>query len=124
PHPVVDLLPEQVNLKEKGGTMRLGAYPAVLREDTLTYSLYGSKIVYERHRHRYEVNPEYHHILEKNGLTISGTSPDGKLAEFIELKDHPFFIATQGHPEFKSRPNRPHPLFDGFVRTILQNKLG
>ncbi|HIP84276.1 MAG TPA: CTP synthase (glutamine hydrolyzing) [Methanothermococcus okinawensis] len=123
PHPVVDLLPEQVNLKEKGGTMRLGAYPAVLKEDSLTHSLYGKKMVYERHRHRYEVNPKYHHILERNGLTISGMSPDGKLAEFIELKDHPFFIGTQGHPEFKSRPNRPHPLFDGFVRTILYNKI-
>ncbi|MBW9223754.1 CTP synthase (glutamine hydrolyzing) [Methanothermococcus sp. SCGC AD-155-E23] len=123
PHPVVDLLPDQVNLKEKGGTMRLGAYPAILKEGTLTYSLYGKKKVYERHRHRYEVNPKYHEILESHGLIISGTSPDGKLAEFIELRDHPFFVATQGHPEFKSRPNRPHPLFDGFVRTILQNKL-
>ncbi|HIQ32529.1 MAG TPA: CTP synthase (glutamine hydrolyzing) [Methanothermococcus okinawensis] len=123
PHPVVDLLPDQVNLKEKGGTMRLGAYPAILKEGTLTYSLYGKKKVYERHRHRYEVNPKYHETLESHGLIISGTSPDGKLAEFIELRDHPFFVATQGHPEFKSRPNRPHPLFDGFVRTILQNKL-
>ena len=121
PHPVVDLLPDQVNLKEKGGTMRLGAYPAILKEDTLAYSLYGSKKVYERHRHRYEVNPKYHNILESNGLIISGFSPDGKLAEFIELSDHPYFIATQGHPEFKSRPNKPHPLFDGLVKEALKN---
>lgn len=120
PHPVVDLLPDQVNLKEKGGTMRLGAYPAILKEDTLAYSLYGSKKVYERHRHRYEVNPKYHNILESNGLIISGFSPDGKLAELIELSDHPYFIATQGHPEFKSRPNKPHPLFDGLVKEALK----
>ncbi|MBW9221917.1 CTP synthase (glutamine hydrolyzing) [Methanothermococcus sp. SCGC AD-155-C09] len=121
PHPVVDLLPDQVNLKEKGGTMRLGAYPAILKEGTLACSLYGSKKVYERHRHRYEVNPKYHDILESNGLIISGFSPDGKLAEFIELSDHPYFIATQGHPEFKSRPNKPHPLFDGLVKEALKN---
>ncbi|HIP16781.1 MAG TPA: CTP synthase (glutamine hydrolyzing) [Methanothermococcus okinawensis] len=120
PHPVVDLLPDQVNLKEKGGTMRLGAYPAILKEGTLAYSLYGSKKVYERHRHRYEVNPKYHDVLESNGLIISGFSPDGKLAEFIELSDHPYFIATQGHPEFKSRPNKPHPLFDGLVKEALK----
>ena len=121
PHPVVDLLPDQVNLKEKGGTMRLGAYPAILKENTLACSLYGSKKVYERHRHRYEVNPKYHNMLESNGLIISGFSPDGKLAEFIELSDHPYFIATQGHPEFKSRPNKPHPLFDGLVKEALKN---
>lgn len=118
-HPVIDLLPEQKNIKDKGGTMRLGAYKAILKEGTLAYKLYKKKEVYERHRHRYEVNPKYHEILEKNGLIISGLSPDGRLAEFIELK-HKFFIATQAHPEFKSRPNKPHPLFDGLVKACLE----
>lgn len=122
PHPVIDLLPEQKEITDKGGTMRLGAYPAILKEDTLIYKLYGEKEVYERHRHRYEVNPEYHDILIENGLTISGTSPDGKLAEFIEIKDHKYFVATQAHPEFKSRPNKPHPLFDGLVRSSLKEE--
>ncbi|AEH06268.1 glutamine hydrolyzing CTP synthase [Methanothermococcus okinawensis] len=119
PYPVIDLLPEQREIEEKGGTMRLGAYPAILKEGTLIHSLYGRTDVYERHRHRYEVNPEYHDILKENGLVISGTSPDGKLAEFIELPNHPYFVATQAHPEFKSRPNKPHPLFDGLVRASL-----
>ncbi len=119
-HPVIDLLPEQKNIKNKGGTMRLGSYKAILKEGTLVYNLYKKKEVYERHRHRYEVNPKYHEILEKNGLIISGTSPDGKLVEFIELK-HKYFVATQAHPEFKSRPNKPHPLFDGLVRASLNN---
>ena len=122
PYPVIDLLPEQREIEEKGGTMRLGAYPAVLKEGTLAHKLYGKTEVNERHRHRYEVNPEYHKILEENGLVISGTSPDGKLAEFVELPNHPYFIATQAHPEFKSRPNKPHPLFDGLVKASLKNK--
>ena len=122
PYPVIDLLPEQREIEEKGGTMRLGAYPAILKEGTLAHKLYGKTEVNERHRHRYEVNPEYHKILEENGLVISGTSPDGKLAEFVELPNHPYFIATQAHPEFKSRPNKPHPLFDGLVKASLKNK--
>ena len=122
PYPVIDLLPEQREIEEKGGTMRLGAYPAILKEGTLAHKLYGKTEVNERHRHRYEVNPEYHKILEENGLIISGTSPDGKLAEFVELPNHPYFIATQAHPEFKSRPNKPHPLFDGLVKASLKNK--
>lgn len=122
PYPVIDLLPEQKNITEKGGTMRLGSYEAILKEGTLAYKLYGCKKVYERHRHRYEVNYEYHQILEDNGLVISGTSPDGKLAEFIELPNHPYFIGTQAHPEFKSRPNKPHPLFDGLVKAALKLK--
>ncbi|WP_421077937.1 CTP synthase (glutamine hydrolyzing) [Methanothermococcus sp. Ax23] len=122
PYPVIDLLPEQREIEEKGGTMRLGAYPAILKEGTLAHKLYGKTEVNERHRHRYEVNPEYHKILEENGLIISGTSPDGKLAEFVELPSHPYFIATQAHPEFKSRPNKPHPLFDGLVKASLKNK--
>lgn len=123
PYPVIDLLPEQREIDEKGGTMRLGAYDAILKEGTLAHKLYGKTEVNERHRHRYEVNPEYHRILEENGLVISGTSPDGTLAEFIEFPNHPYFIATQAHPEFKSRPNKPHPLFDGFVKASLKNKL-
>ncbi|WP_456419257.1 glutamine hydrolyzing CTP synthase [Methanocaldococcus infernus] len=118
-HPVIDLLPEQKEVKEKGGTMRLGAYKAILKEGTLVHKLYGRKEVYERHRHRYEVNPEYHEILEKHGLIISGTSPDGRLVEFIELNND-YFVATQAHPEFKSRPNKPHPLFDGLVKACLR----
>ncbi len=123
PYPVIDLLPEQREIDEKGGTMRLGAYDAILKEGTLAHKLYGKTEVSERHRHRYEVNPEYHKILEENGLVISGTSPDGTLAEFIEFPNHPYYIATQAHPEFKSRPNKPHPLFDGFVKASLKNKL-
>lgn len=116
-YPVIDILPEQKAISEKGGTMRLGAYPAVLREDSLTYELYGSqKIISERHRHRYEVNPEYHKILLENGLVFSGMSLNNRLVEFIELPGQEFFIATQAHPEFKSSLLAPAPLFDGFVR--------
>jgi CTP synthase len=119
-HPVIDYIPEQREVTEKGGTMRLGAYPAVLTENSLASELYGSTNASERHRHRYEVNPEYHEILKKNGLIISGMSPDGKLAEFIELENHKYFIATQAHPEFKSRPNKPHPLFHGLVKASIE----
>ena len=119
-HPVIDYIPEQREITEKGGTMRLGAYPTILTENSLASELYGSINVSERHRHRYEVNPEYHEILKKNGLIISGMSPDGKLAEFIELENHKYFIATQAHPEFKSRPNKPHPLFHGLVKASIE----
>ncbi|MCQ6253555.1 glutamine hydrolyzing CTP synthase [Methanocaldococcus sp.] len=122
-YPVVDLLPEQKEIDAKGGTMRLGAYPAILKEGTLVHRLYKKIKVYERHRHRYEVNPEYHEILENYGLTISGKSPDGRLAEFIEIDKNRYFVATQAHPEFKSRPNKPHPLFDGLVRAALGEKI-
>ncbi|CAB3287934.1 CTP synthetase [Methanocaldococcus lauensis] len=122
-YPVVDLLPEQKEIDAKGGTMRLGAYPAILKEGTLVHRLYKKTEVYERHRHRYEVNPEYHEILENYGLTISGKSPDGRLAEFIEIDKNRYFVATQAHPEFKSRPNKPHPLFDGLVRAALGEKI-
>ena len=123
-HPVIDYLPEQKNIDKKGGTMRLGAFKAMLKNGTLANKIYNHNIVYERHRHRYEVNPEYHEILTKHGLIISGTSPNGKLAEFIELPQnkHIYYIATQGHPEFKSRPNRPHPLFDNLVKYALIHK--
>jgi CTP synthase len=117
PHPVVDIMPEQKKIKEKGGTMRLGLYRAALAENSLVRRLYGSEIVTERHRHRYEVNPEYHNILRKNGLIFSGVNlPDRRLVEFIELSHHKFFIATQAHPEFKSRFLKPHPLFLGLVK--------
>ena len=118
-HPVIDFIPEQVNIVQEsryGATMRLGAYPAVLKKGTLVHKLYGENKVYERHRHRYEVNPEYVKQLEKCGLVFSGRSPDGVLMEFMELPDHPYFVATQAHPEFKSRPMKPSPLFDGLIK--------
>lgn len=115
PYPVIDILPEQLDVEDMGGTMRLGAWPCVLSPDTLAARLYGATDVSERHRHRYEVNPVYHDDLRKHGLVLSGMSPDGRLVELIELPNHPFFIATQAHPEFKSRPTRAHPLFAGFI---------
>ena len=114
-HPVIDLMPEQKNVTDLGGTMRLGACPCVLRPGTLAHSLYGKETISERHRHRYEVNNELRNAIEQAGLTLSGTSPDGRIVEMIEYGGHPFYIGTQGHPEFKSRPNRPHPLFAGLV---------
>ncbi len=119
-HPVIALMDEQRRVVQKGGTMRLGAYPCFLKPKTRIAEIYGTQLVYERHRHRYEVNPRYHEILEKHGLTLCGISPDGKLVEAIELTDHPFFVATQFHPEFKSRPNRPHPLFAAFVGAVVR----
>jgi CTP synthase len=117
PHPVIDLMDDQRDVVDKGGTMRLGSWPARLIDGTVVRELYGEPVVYERHRHRYEVNNRYRAPLEEAGLVMSGTSPDDRLVEFIEMHrdDHPFFVATQAHPEFKSRPNRPHPLFAGFV---------
>ena len=116
PYPVIDLMEEQRKVKEKGGTMRLGAYPCVLKEGTITYKAYGKKEISERHRHRYEFNNAFRETLEKAGLVIAGTSPDGKLVEVVEVKGHPWFVAVQYHPEFKSRPRAPHPLFVDFVR--------
>jgi CTP synthase len=125
PHPVIDILPEQKEILKNskyGGSMRLGAYPAVLKPNTLVSKLYGgTQLVYERHRHRYEVNPAYHNVLQKHGMVFSGTSPNGRLVEFIELRDHPFFVATQAHPEFKSRPLKPAPLFKGFIEACVKN---
>ena len=120
-HPVVAILPEQrknITDKNYGGTMRLGAYPAILKTPSIAFSAYGQASISERHRHRYEINPEYLPVLEQSGLVISGLSPDKKLAEIIELpRDiHPFFLATQFHPEFKSRPLAPHPLFKKFIQ--------
>ena len=121
PYPVIDLMEDQEDVTEKGGTMRLGQYPCKLKEGTMARRLYGNQeIVYERHRHRYEVNNELRPQMESQGLIISGTSPDNRLVEMIELQNHPYFAATQAHPEFKSRPTRPHPLFQGFVQAIVK----
>jgi len=118
-HPMIALMPDQNGVEEIGGTLRLGSYPCILDEDTLAYELYGDTMIHERHRHRYEVNNDYRNVLAENGLRLSGLSPDGRIVEMIELPSHPFFIATQAHPEFKSRPNKPHPLFRGFVEAAL-----
>ncbi|KYD26048.1 CTP synthase [Geobacillus sp. FSL W8-0032] len=120
PHPIIDLLPEQKDVEDMGGTLRLGLYPCKLQEGTLAYAAYGDKVVYERHRHRYEFNNQYRSIMEEHGFVFSGTSPDGRLVEVIELKDHPWFVAAQFHPEFTSRPTRPQPLFREFVRASLK----
>jgi len=114
PHPVIDIMPDQVGV-DMGGTMRLGRWPCKIEPGTLAAEVYGSELVHERHRHRYEVNNAYREALTEAGMVFSGTSPDGRLVEIAELKDHPFFIGSQFHPEFKSRPLRPHPLFFGFV---------
>ncbi len=122
PYPVIHLLPDQEGIDRKGGTMRLGVYPCRIHEGTLAARLYGDKLAYERHRHRYEVNNEFRPILQRHGLVFSGTSPDGQLVEMIELPGHPYFIASQFHPEFKSRPNRPHPLFRGLISAALEHQ--
>jgi len=118
-NPVIDFIPEQVTILNEsryGATMRLGAYPAILKKGSLVHKLYGKNKIYERHRHRYEVNPKYIETIEKGGALFSGKSPDGVLMEFMELPDHPYFVATQAHPEFKSRPMKPAPLFDGLIK--------
>ncbi|MDP5274664.1 CTP synthase [Chengkuizengella axinellae] len=119
PYPVIDLLPEQKDIEDLGGTMRLGSYPCKLGKDTLAYESYGTDLISERHRHRYEFNNDYREMLENAGLKVSGTSPDGRLVEMIEIPDHPWFLASQFHPEFTSRPNRPQKMFTGFVKAAL-----
>ncbi|MFD0698784.1 CTP synthase [Paenibacillus sp. GCM10027628] len=119
-YPVIDLLPEQKDIENLGGTMRLGLYPCKLVPGSLAARSYDDELVYERHRHRYEFNNEYRELIESAGLRISGTSPDGRLVEMIEVPDHPWFLAVQFHPEFTSRPNRPQPLFREFVKAALQ----
>ena len=119
-HPVIHIMPDQHNVTDLGGTLRLGAYKCVLDENSKAYELYGEKVIEERHRHRYEVNNEYRDVLIENGMQLCGISPDGRIVEMIELKDHPWFVATQAHPEFKSRPNKPHPLFKGFIAAALE----
>jgi CTP synthase len=119
-YPVIDLLSEQKNVEDMGGTMRLGAYPCSIKNNTVAMTAYGKKEIEERHRHRFEVNNEHIDQLVKSGLVLSGLSPDGKLVEIVEIKDHPWFLGTQFHPEFKSRPNRPHPLFRDFIGAALK----
>ncbi len=121
PHPVIDLLPEQREIDRLGGTMRLGAYKIKLKQGTLANRLYGRDIIYERHRHRYEVNPRYWDVLQEHGLVFSGWDSSGRRIEFAELPFHPFYLLTQAHPEFKSRPNRPSPPFMGFLEAILKH---
>jgi len=120
PYPIIDLLPEQKEVEDLGGTLRLGLYPCKLVEGTLAYGAYEDEVIYERHRHRYEFNNEYRQMMEQHGFVFSGTSPDGRLVEIIELRDHPWFVAAQFHPEFTSRPTRPQPLFREFVRASLK----
>ena len=121
-HPVIALMPDQNGVEDIGGTLRLGAYPCVLDKDSKACKVYGTTEISERHRHRYEVNNDYRTALVEHGMKLCGTSPDGRIVEMIELPDHPWFIATQAHPELKSRPNRPHPLFRGFVESATKCK--
>ena len=118
--PVICLLDSQLQVTTKGGTMRLGAYPCVLAEGTRAREIYGSAEISERHRHRFEVNNGYRDLLAQHGMTISGTSPDGSLVEMIEITEHPWFIGGQFHPELKSRPTRPHPLFASFIQAAAR----
>lgn len=121
-NPVIDIMPEQKDIEDMGGTMRLGLYPCKLIKDSISSKVYSEELIYERHRHRYEYNNAYKPVLVENGLSICGTSPDDKLVEIVEIKDHPWFVGVQFHPEFKSRPNRAHPLFKDFIRASLENK--
>jgi CTP synthase len=123
-NPVIDFMPDQRELEDKGGTMRLGLSPARLTAGSKAAQVYGQEVIYERHRHRFEVNNRYRQTLEQAGMVLSGQSPDGRLVEIVELADHPWFVASQFHPEFKSRPERPHPLFDGFVAAALALREG
>ena len=118
-HKIIDFLPGQSDARDKGGTLRLGAYPCVIRPGTVMDRCYGQPEIRERHRHRYEFNNDYREALTDAGLTLCGLSPDGTLVEAVELTDHPFYVGVQFHPEFKSRPNRPHPLFRGFVEAAI-----
>lgn len=124
PNQVIHLLPEQQDVVDLGGTMRLGLYPCRIQPNTIASSLYKEEVIYERHRHRYEFNNSYRSLFLDTGYVISGTSPDGRLVEIIELPNHPFFLATQFHPEFSSRPSKPHPLFQGFVQASIQQREG
>lgn len=121
-HPVIALMPDQEKVEDLGGTLRLGSYPCVLQDDTLSLELFGKKEIQERHRHRYEVNNAYRGELAAKGMIIAGTSPDGHIVEMIEIPENPFFVGTQGHPEFKSRPNHAHPLFRGFVKAAANRR--
>jgi CTP synthase len=119
PHPVIDLMTDQHGIADMGGTMRLGLYPCQLQPGTKAAAAYATELVYERHRHRFELNNAYRDVLASGGMRFSGLSPDGRLVEVVEIADHPFMVATQFHPEFLSRPNRPHPLFVGFLKAVI-----
>lgn len=119
-HPVISLMPDQNGVEDIGGTLRLGSYPCVLAKDSKAREVYGTDEISERHRHRYEVNNDYRATLVEHGMKLCGTSPDGRIVEMVEIPDHPWFVATQAHPEFKSRPNRPHPLFHGFIQAATK----
>jgi CTP synthase len=119
---VIDLLPEQHNVQDKGASMRLGAWPCFLSQDSFAFAAYEQKEISERHRHRYEFNNDYKKALTDKGLFITGVSPDGRLAEIVEIKDHPWFLGCQFHPEFKSQPTNPHPLFSKFIEAALNYK--
>lgn len=123
-HPVIHIMPEQIGVEDIGGTLRLGSYPCILDEHSRSYRLYGAREIAERHRHRYEVNNDYREKLIAQGMKLAGLSPDGNIIEIIEIPEHPWFIATQAHPELKSRPNRPHPLFRGFIEAALARRDG
>jgi CTP synthase len=122
PHPVIDLMNEQLAVQDKGGTMRLGSYDCVLAPGSRSAQLYGSDVISERHRHRFEFNNDYRQRLESAGLRLSGMSPDDRLVEIVELEEHPYFVGCQFHPEFKSRPMAPHPLFAGFVGAAVRRR--
>jgi CTP synthase len=124
PHPVVDLMPDQRGVTDKGATMRLGSYPCLLKPGTRAAEAYGATEISERHRHRWEINNNYRDALEKHGMVISGLSPDGRLVEMIELPQHPYFVGCQFHPEFKSRPRLPHPLFARFIKAAVERQMG
>lgn len=121
-YPVIHIMEEQKEITRKGGTMRLGAYPCKIKDKTKAREIYKEEIIMERHRHRYEYNNKYKELFEREGLICSGTSPDENLVEMIEYEKHPFFIASQFHPEFKSRPDKPAPLFVAFIKATLKNK--
>lgn len=122
-HPVIALMPDQSDVEDIGGTLRLGSYPCILDKSSLAYHVYGTDTIHERHRHRYEVNNDYRSVLTEHGMKLCGLSPDGRIVEMVEVPDHPWYIATQAHPELKSRPNRPHPLFRGFVEAAVKMKV-
>jgi len=122
-YPVIDLMPEQRDVADKGGTMRLGVWPCRLTPNTRAAQAYEQPVIYERHRHRFEFNNEFRELFANSGVVFSGLSPDGRLVEIIELRDHPFYVGTQFHPEFKSRPDRPHPLFRDFIRACIDRRL-
>ena len=123
-NPVIHLLPEQIGVEDLGGTLRLGSYPCKLDKNSKCYKLFGKEEINERHRHRYEVNNDYREAYQKNGMVLAGLSPNGKIVEMIEVSKHPYYIATQSHPELKSRPNRPHPLFHGFIAAAVDSLSG